>query len=257
MGPATACVSNGTLVQLTHMVPGFLGAPRLQNLTLRNFIPSVNEHDFEAPASCRNGEAHACPHQKHTAEEKDVYVFHPAGDYNISGQDVADMVGEVSFICGDMLMGGHASAAYGTVTRWTLTLWSNWGQYAMCNDVLPGQQNTSWCIGGGPGFLVGHAAAWNAAPLCGQCQSNRDTGEWYSLPQLGQCQSLSQELGQDCTWRVQARVATAMRECLFEDGSLLRACMAEAGLPPPFHRAVATFKKVFETCVDESASIFV
>lgn len=257
MGPATACILNGTLVQLTHMVPGWLGTPTWENLTLRNFTPVVNQHDFEAPASCRNGTAHACPHKKHAAEKTDVYVFHPAGDYNISGQDVADLMGEVSFICGDLLMGGHASAAYGSVSRWALTLWNNWGQYAMCNDAVPGQQNTSWCVGGGPGFLVGHAAAWGAAPFSGQCQSNLDTGEWYSLPQLGRCQKKSQKLGRDCTWRVKVRVATASRECLFHDGSLMRACMADVGLLPPFRHASAMFERVFHTCVGETLNIII
>lgn len=51
-------------------------------------------------------------------------VFHPAGNTNIAGQDVGDVLGDTMFLC---LAGPNASsggAKYAQVSMWNLQVWS-------------------------------------------------------------------------------------------------------------------------------------
>lgn len=51
-------------------------------------------------------------------------MFHPAGNTNIAGQDVGDVLGDTMFLC---LAGPNASsggAKYAQVSMWNLQVWS-------------------------------------------------------------------------------------------------------------------------------------
>jgi len=179
--------------------------------------------------------------------QKDIFVSHPAHQYSLEGQDVADLTGEISYLCGDML--GHAgmSLSYTMLSHFVLEFWSAWGQYAICNDRQFGNQSTSFCLGGDAFGRVGHAAAWEFHPQEGQCQDNHDVGEWYSLPSQGKC-SAGMMLGEpNCSWRTKQHVKTITTKCLIQEKNFLRACSASAGIPP-FKMASRTLMQAFREC---------
>lgn len=110
------------------------------SLTLGDQVPpSLLEKPMicnEVAPPCESGRGKA-------ADLLDAYVFHPgmsAIDYNIEDQNIADLIGDAFFICGDKL--NNASKAtidhnYTLISRYTLEISSAFGQYGVCNGYSP------------------------------------------------------------------------------------------------------------------------
>eukprot|EP00730_Choanoeca_flexa_P007087 TRINITY_DN12279_c0_g1_i1.p1 TRINITY_DN12279_c0_g1~~TRINITY_DN12279_c0_g1_i1.p1 ORF type:complete len:415 (+),score=82.12 TRINITY_DN12279_c0_g1_i1:770-2014(+) len=185
--------------------------------------------------------AEDCLHPAPTCQDRSIntttsllaYVFHPnttTGD--IANQDVADELGDVVFICGDVLTNNTGNDHYSWVTLYNLTVVDNWAQYQQCND-YPGT-----CLGyGGPG--VGREASYGVHPNAGQCTPNDDVGNWYSLPKQGMCQR-GQTMGLDynCTWYIQRRIKTIDARCLLDTQGMQASCVKEGQVPFVSTRAI-------------------
>ena len=172
--------------------------------------------------------------QSHPLQNTPIYVFHPANEFNISGQDVGDGTGDVFFVCEDVLtnQGTSVDHHYQWITMWNLLHNPRLGQYQNCNGYPP------QCLGA-ENFLVGHEAGNGLGkPLAGQCDRNPLTGEWWSLPEGGRCRGATTPAGGKCTW-VATRQKTIDSKCLLDQLSFKSACAVDGRAP----FAVAT--KVF------------
>jgi hypothetical protein len=95
----------------------------------------------------------------------------------------------------ECILQGARRQAYEVVSKWSLEVWSGFGQYALCNGYPPK------CIGNEK-FLVGREAATGFKDLCGQCSDNsQDVGSWFSLSAAGQCKGKTEPDGKSCSWR--------------------------------------------------------
>jgi len=185
---------------------------------------------FVPPSNCF-GPQPLCPGGQ--ILELDAYIFHPAHMFDLNNENVADLFGDVVFICYDALENHTDIDQFEWVTRWKIQMWSAWGQYAECNRPKPNQ--TGVCIGAEK-FSVGREAPFGIKEMCGQCTVNDDTGTWFSLPTGGECNSTTQPLGPDpsrgqCTWRILERTKTIDGKCLLLTNHLLDTCVKEAFYP--------------------------
>lgn len=155
-----------------------------------------------------------------------VYVAHPRDNYNISGQDVADLRGDAVFLCSDKMM--WKLGGYELFSAFELSVVQTYGQYT--NYPPPGGVGA-----GGDGFHVGREAPAGIGRHGGQCDDDRDwlakLGQWLSLPPAGRCANASELLGQDCSWRIERRVKTVEMACLFDQHHFLDQCNSTH---PPF-----------------------
>merc|ERR1712008_294697 len=101
-------------------------------------IPDVCDH--LPPKPCGSGKI----------KKMSIYILHPRGKFNISGQDVANAQGDACYICSDF--GMAESEGYALATMWELSVFESYGQYANCNYYDP-----PLCIGGDD-FYVGGGA---------------------------------------------------------------------------------------------------
>jgi len=168
-----------------------------------------------------------------------MWIFHPAHNFNISGQDVGDVAGDTFFMCEDLLQGqpGYQDHNYGWVTEWEIEMLPQWGQYQNCNGY------PSRCIGMND-FLVGREAALNLGyPYAGQCTKNELTGNWFSLPVSGQCAEGGSPGDGSCTWRITRRVKTIDSLCVTKTHGMRAACALEGRAP--FSKAQGVFQAAF------------
>jgi hypothetical protein len=170
--------------------------------------------------------------------EVDSFVFHPQNQFDLINEDVADLLGDTVFICVDFNNTGFDHYAW--VSRYTLQMWSGWGEYALCNRPSPNE--TGVCVGKET-FSVGREAAYGIKDQCGQCTNNDDVGNWYSLPTAGLCNSDSQPLGPDaskgqCSWRVLKRLKTIDGVCLLKTNGMASSCSQEFDYPFAQSRAI-------------------
>jgi len=170
--------------------------------------------------------------------ELDAFVFHPKNQFDLINEDVADLLGDTVFICVDA--NNTALDHYAWVSRYTLQVWSGWGEYALCNRPSPNQ--TGVCVGKET-FSVGREAAYGIMPECGQCTNNSQVGNWYSLPTAGLCSSDTQPLGPDptkgqCSWRVVKKIKTIDGVCLLKTNGMLNACSKNFDYPFAESRAI-------------------
>lgn len=185
-----------------------------------------NKTEYTHPQEC------PLPPQGLTPINISMYVFHPAHQFDIAGQDLGDAVGDTVFVCLDVISNQSSATDhnYAWLTQWEIELMPRWGQYQNCNGYSPPQ-----CMGA-EHFLVGHDAAYYMgvdSSIERQCGSNPLTGEWYSLPVAGQCNDTARPGDGSCTWRIVRRVKTIDGKCLFHDGNFRTTCINEQRAPFP------------------------
>eukprot|EP00756_Hemistasia_phaeocysticola_P014534 Hpha_TRINITY_DN15343_c2_g11::TRINITY_DN15343_c2_g11_i1::g.88349::m.88349 len=191
-----------------------------------------NETEFTTPAVC--GDSDPAP------VNKTMYIFHPVNKFNISDQDLGDIVGDTFFVCLTYRMPGMpADHDYQWITQWEIELIPRWGQYLNCNDY------PAHCLGNG-NWYVGHEAAEAiGSGEGGQCSENPLIGEWWSLPEGGRCAEGKRPGDGSCTWRIVQRTKTIDSTCLFKDQGYGEACKAD--MRAPFPKAAATFVNAFKS----------
>ena len=195
---------------------------------------TLTKANFTSPPRCPNEGGEDPP-----AVTKDLYIFHPQNNFNITGQDMGDVTGDVFFTCIDILTGQNTSVDhdYEWITYWQIDLVPRWGQYQNCNGYPP------QCFGA-ENYYVGHEAAQGLGlPMGGQCEVNNATGEWYSLPAGGKCAAgASPGAAGRCTW-APTRVKTIDSACLFQQRGFAAACKADGRAP--FASAAEKFRLAF------------
>lgn len=180
------------------------------------------EQEVEVPTVCKSLPK---PCGDGSIKKMDAYLFHPIGQFNISGQDVADLRGDALFLCtaGSIWTGED----YKLFSHYELSVVQSFGQYAFCNYYSP-----SFCFGG-DNQHVGRESPYSYGSVGGQCDVDESfwntLGIWYSLPNGGLCTD-DQELGQDCFWRIDRRIKTMEMSCLLNQQSVLQACSPQ----PPY-----------------------
>eukprot|EP00043_Microstomoeca_roanoka_P020139 m.238257 g.238257 ORF g.238257 m.238257 type:complete len:350 (+) comp17114_c6_seq1:219-1268(+) len=198
--------------------------------------PGLNDTFFQPPKECFEPPT-LCPGPEDTAVI-DAYIFHPrntTGD--IVNQDVADLLGDVLFICTDALSNHTQEDEYAYVSYYKLEVVTKWGQYEQCNG-YPGV-----CLGS-HGAAVGREASFGIKDMGGQCANNTDTGSWLSLPIAGACKDDEpMSIANNCTWRIVERVKTIDGHCLLSTQGMLDSCLAEAHIP--FAKTVDIMTKAF------------
>eukprot|EP00630_Chrysocystis_fragilis_P000470 CAMPEP_0197389940 /NCGR_PEP_ID=MMETSP1165-20131217/2061_1 /TAXON_ID=284809 /ORGANISM="Chrysocystis fragilis, Strain CCMP3189" /LENGTH=420 /DNA_ID=CAMNT_0042915393 /DNA_START=61 /DNA_END=1323 /DNA_ORIENTATION=- len=169
-----------------------------------------------------------------------IYVFHPADNFEIQDQDVANILGDAFFVCEDLLEGrsSFADHDYQWITRWNLTHNQTYGQYRNCNGYDP-----PTCLGTNTFFVGREAALGLGYPSAGQCEENAETGVWYSLPSGGECLNGTQPTPNTCTWAAE-RIKTINSSCLFETHDFLALCQQDARVP--FTTAAEAFRAAFD-----------
>lgn len=188
----------------------------------------------EPPLACGNG----------TVELMRFYVFHPRDQFNISGQDVADARGDADYLCTDYpWLDREKIESYALASVYEVSVVQKFAQYANCYYYSP-----SFCYGGDD-FHIGRESADGRGNHSGQCEEDGETalweriGIWYSLPQGGLCEDASEQIGRDCTWRIERRVKTFEMSCLADAQHGFQAqCNVTK---PPFNDVTALLLKAF------------
>lgn len=204
-------------------VPLYLADTWRGKMLFSDIKRTVNRSELEVPDLCMvpprlcgNG----------SIAKQTIYVAHPRDNYNISGQDVADLRGDAVFLCQDKMM--WKMGGYHLFSAFELDLVHTFGQYT--NFPPPGGFGF-----GGDGFHVGRETPLGIGRHGGQCEDDADwqakLGQWLSLPTGSQCLLESQVLGEDCLWRVARRIKTIEMACLFDQHHFLDKC---AKSQPPF-----------------------
>jgi hypothetical protein len=179
--------------------------------------------------------------------ELDAFIFHPAHMFDLYNENVADMLGDTVFICEDSMSNHSTIDQFQWVSRYTLQLWSGYGQYAECNRPKPNESGI--CIGS-ERFAVGREAAFGVKEKCGQCTNNSDVGSWYSLMTGGMCNTTTQQMGPNatlgqCTWRILEKKKTIDGKCLLTTNNMLGVCLKERNYP--FAQSSAILLQSFES----------
>jgi len=179
--------------------------------------------------------------------ELDAFIFHPANMFDLYNENVADLLGDTVFICADSISNHSQVDQFQWVSRYTLQVWSGWGQYAECNRPTPNETGT--CIGTEK-FSVGRESAFGVKEKCGQCTDNSDVGSWYALPTAGMCNSTTQTLGPNvtlghCSWRMLNKTKTIDGKCLLKTNDMLGVCIKEGNYP--FTQSSALLLQAFES----------
>lgn len=144
--------------------------------------------------------------------------IHPGDDWKFSNRNIADVLGDVGYICEI-----PADSTDSLLTVFELTVNTTWGQYALCNANV--------CVGGTPG-TVGHTGTDHyGEPLAGQCSGNEGIGNWFSIVEESECQE-DEEVGDNgCAWKGPLRILkTITHACLVERG-FMEACAADERYP--------------------------
>lgn len=193
--------------------------------TFRNFRREVHG-SLLPPDSCQSGPK-TCGSGNVTS--RTVYIFHPADNFDIAGQDVADLLGDATFLCSDKFM--WTAGGYSLFSAFEVSWLEEFGQYANCPPD-PSSPTGANCFGGDE-YHVGRSTAFLMGENQGQCGEAPEfferLGVWYSMPLSGRCKT-GETLGKDCTWRTERRVKTVDMACLFESFGLEALC-ANASAP--------------------------
>jgi hypothetical protein len=188
----------------------------VQKMYFRDFQRSADRRKFSIPAACLQ-KPKTCG--SNTIVQKTIYVAHPVNDYNITGQDVADARGDAVFLCIDEGMATLGN--YSLLSAFELSLVDTYSEYT--NFPPPGTQGF-----GGDGFHVGRGTPLTIGRSGGQCDDDAELrarlGTWYSLPRIGQCLTEADELGVNCTWRIERRMKTIELGCVLKKHGLLDRC---------------------------------
>lgn len=225
--PVLAAANTGGSTELIYFQQDF-----------RVVVPPAS--DFDIPTGCVE-KAPQCPGG--AVVELDAFIFHPQYEFDLYNEDVADLLGDTVFICADA--NNSQFDHYAWVSRYTLQVWSGWGEYALCNR--PGVNKTGNCLGKET-YAVGREASYGITPENGRCANNSAVGTWYSLPTAGMCNSTSQQIGPDptkghCSWRTLKRIKTIDGDCLLKTNGMFDACNQHYAYP--FARPLAILQQSF------------
>ena len=172
----------------------------------------------------------------------DGYIFHPAHNYNIEDQDVADLKGDALFICIDRLQNkSFMDHNYTLISRYSLDISPAYGQYALCNGYPP-------VCEGGDFRLVGRKTPSSVGDGESRCAADSPVGFWLSLPKAGRC-AVGTRPSKDawksgCSWSVQRRLKTIHQDCLLQH-DFLKICMTDAVARQGFARTVGVLEAAF------------
>merc|ERR1712187_704156 len=227
MGTLTACVSGDEPVYLLRAT---------MMMYFEDFRRSADPDRFQVPRECKE-ESKPCG--SNAIVKKTIYVAHPEDNYNISGQDVADAKGDAVFLCTDKMM--WTIGNYKLLSAFDLSVLDMYSQYT--NFPPPGNRGF-----GGDGYHIGRETPIGIGQHGGQCDDDADLwkslGVWYSLPQGGQCINEEEQIGVNCSWRIERRVNTITMDCLFHQQGFLQKC----------DHAEAPFNDVTESLLKSLAS---
>jgi hypothetical protein len=189
--------------------------------TYRNFRRETDAATLAPPTIC-DGPPEACGSGNIT--KRTLYIFHPDNNFNMAGQDVADLLGDATFLCSDKFM--WVAGGYSLFSAFEVSWLEKFGQYANCPPD-PTSPTGARCMGGDD-FHIGRSTAFLMGDNQGQCDGDAPQfyerlGVWYSMPVNGECKD-GQELGKDCTWKVERRVKTLDMGCLFDKFGLDKLC---------------------------------
>lgn len=192
---------------------------------------AFSEDAFLRPMTCPDGEPY----------NTTMYIFHPKHQFDIAGQDLADLVGDTVFVCLDVITNQTMSTdhSYAWLTQWEVEVSPSWGQYENCNGYEP---PTCWSA---ERFRVGHEAAYYLGQDAAQrqCQHNPLVGEWYSLPVGGKCKGDARPGDGSCSWRTVQKVKTIDGQCLFKGEAFRESCIGEGRAP--FEKTSEAFLRAF------------
>lgn len=203
-------------------------------MDLYDFSYDLPEGVFTTPELCLEP-PYVCP--AGDVVEMDMYRFHEENDYDIAQHNTADLVGEVQYLCTQLL--GNADSQ---LSKFRVSVNTTWGQYGMCNSGI--------CSGGLAG-TVGHESAGHfGTPKAGQCDANEGIGNWFSLELASECAS-GEVVGTDgCAWQGPIEwYKTISIDCILDQG-LWDACLMDAQMP--FPTAMALLEAAFDS-EDEEA----
>eukprot|EP01102_Stenamoeba_stenopodia_P004405 TRINITY_DN14714_c0_g1_i2.p1 TRINITY_DN14714_c0_g1~~TRINITY_DN14714_c0_g1_i2.p1 ORF type:complete len:463 (+),score=99.89 TRINITY_DN14714_c0_g1_i2:77-1465(+) len=247
-------VINGTLpVRFIAPGAGSITSPDATGNTTFLFSPqfapatytAANSSIFDLPPECFTMEV--CPAGPIMNET--FFLFHGANDYTLINTNVADELGDISFVCAALI--SKSFTYFNWVSQYTLTVNTTFGQYGLCNF--------GSCLGGAQDRVGQEAAEGAAATHGGQCQPNSDLGNWYSLPQYNATLCPGGGLGDDtynetvgingtawsgCGWKVAEKVKTIDGQCLEAHG-FVNACLSDLGYP--WKQAVAVWDQAFSS----------
>lgn len=210
---------------------------------------SVDRAVFEKPPQCETL-APACKAAERTVD-LEAYVFHPGmsvGDYDLAGQDVADLLGDAAFICIDRTQSNTSSWVdhnYTRISRYVVQVSPAYGQYALCNGYADTSPPGPVCFGGDE-HLVGREAPSGTGDGSLRCAAESPVGWWYSLPKKGQCPHGKSPDG-ECSWSVTKRLKTVEQACLLEQHRYVSRCEADIAEGKGFHRSAAALKAAFDS----------
>lgn len=191
-------------------------------LTVGPVDPSV----FDLPQSCFV--PYVC--EAGPTESFELYLFHDANDFALINTNIADLTGDVAFVC--LAVELQQFTYFSWLSAYNISMNTTWGQYELCNF--------GSCFGGSTD-RVGHEGPEGVGEDGGQCTSNQGVGNWFSLPPYNE--SLCPGYGNGpigingsewfgCGWSVNQRIKTINGSCLFDNG-FADACRADGNLPYP------------------------
>jgi len=231
-----------------------------QNITFTFDAPTavgdrVNASLFVKPEECSKLALPCSTSKSKPTMEVDAYVFHPgmsAVDFNISGQNVADDVGEASFICTDRMNKPvkYIDHNYTLISRYTIVASAAWGQYAMCNGYPDTSPPGPSCVGGDP-RLVGRATPMGIGDGELRCAAASPIGFWFSLPADGRCaQGVvpgSDASYEGCTWTPRKRLKTISQACLLQTQRFVDKCFADIKEGKGYTKSTEVLRAAFES----------
>eukprot|EP01102_Stenamoeba_stenopodia_P009548 TRINITY_DN2828_c0_g1_i1.p1 TRINITY_DN2828_c0_g1~~TRINITY_DN2828_c0_g1_i1.p1 ORF type:complete len:447 (-),score=77.83 TRINITY_DN2828_c0_g1_i1:47-1387(-) len=202
--------------------------------TVEPIDPSV----FEIPDNCYH--QLVCP--AGPTVNTSFYLFHSVDDYTLINTNVADLLGDVGFVCQALL--GDAFTYFSWISEYEMEVNTTWGQYGFCNF--------GSCIGGASD-RIGKEAPDGVTVQGGQCANNSDIGNWFSLPPFNSSLCPSYANGTvgingtewyGCGWNVIKKVKTIDGTCLQKNG-FEQACRNDTTFP--FPTAQTVWKAAFAT----------
>ena len=172
--------------------------------------------------------------------DQEFYIFHPANQYDLAGQDIGDALGDAFFVC-ETLNTGAGDDGYEWISKYKVNLdLTVISQYQNCNGY------PSRCMGISTYYVGREAALGLGAPLAGQCDDNELTGNWFSFGVDGECKD-GLVLGVNCTWEA-TRIKTVNGDCLIKDNDYLATCALDG--QAPFYLAQKALEDAFLSIED-------
>eukprot|EP01101_Sappina_pedata_P008030 TRINITY_DN4367_c0_g1_i1.p1 TRINITY_DN4367_c0_g1~~TRINITY_DN4367_c0_g1_i1.p1 ORF type:complete len:401 (-),score=36.08 TRINITY_DN4367_c0_g1_i1:96-1298(-) len=222
-GNISTCLAGNLPLRLTISL-GTSNPPTAQVLDFYNVNPNLKE-PILLPQECIN--PLICPIGE--VVDMEVFRFHTE-DYTLDNEDVADALGDASYIC---LTGSTGDTL---VSLYSIQVNTTWGQYALCNnkDCVSLQYT-----------LVGHEAPYGVGKHGGQCNEATGLGNWYSLDASAKCPNGVGVAGNWCTWKPLSLIKTVSLDCLVNKVGFYNACRQDGR--SPFTKAASVLTAAFSS----------